>query len=106
MLESSISITSASAVNKPITTTESLGRDIDHFTTLDETMTVTTKELVENNILVVIVDSKLNTVLSATALAMVLVVAVVVFVLVVVQICAHKRKAMVSKSAQIELIKN
>ena len=43
--------------------------------------------------------------LSATALAMVLVVAVFVFVLVVVQICAHKRKAIVSNSAQIELTK-
>ena len=55
---------------------------------------------------VVIADSKLSIVLSATALAMVFAFGVVVFVqTLVVMLCAHKRKAVETKSAKIELIK-
>ena len=93
-------------MNQQVATTESLIRD-DHFTTRDQTSTTELESDKKGDVYVVIADSKLNTVLSATSLALFLVLSVVVFVLVVaiVFLCAHKRRPEESKSAKIELTK-
>ena len=103
--------TSAITVNEPTSTPESLGRDIDQFTTRNQTTASTELGSDKNGDGVYIVieksDPKLNTVLSATSLVIVLVLAVVVLVLVVAMVflCAHKRRPEESKSAKIELTK-
>ena len=103
MPEGLFSTTSAITMNNPTSTTESVGSDIDHFTTGDQTITTTELESdKKGDVYVVIADSKLNTVLSATALAIVLVV-VLVLVVAIVFPCVHKRRAEESKSAKIEL---
>ena len=85
--EGSSLTTSATAMTEPTSTTESLGKDFDHFTTRDQTTGVVPDK---NDVLVVnvIADIKLNTVLSATCLAMFTVLAVVVFVHILVY-CLH-----------------
>ena len=107
MQDGSLSTASAITMNNPTSTTESLGRDVDHFTTRDQTTATTELESDKKGDVYVVIsesDSKLNTVLSATALALFLVLSVVVFVLVVF-LCTHNRRAKESKSTKIELIK-
>ena len=67
MLEGSSLTTSATTINDPTSTTESLGKDIDHFTTRDQTETGVVPDK-ENDVSIVIVDSKLAITLSATSL--------------------------------------
>ena len=102
MPEGSFLTTSATSVNEPTSTTESVGKDIDHFTTREQTETGVVPDK-EDHISIVIVDSKLAITLSATNLAMFIVLAVFVFVqchILVVLLCVHKRK---SKSAKVKL---
>ena len=91
MLEDSLELMSTAMMNKP---------------TRDQTTTGVVPEK-KNDISVVIADSKLNTVLSATSLTLFLVLAVVVFVLVVpiAFLCTHKRRAEESKSARVNSTK-
>ena len=104
MPESSLQTNPATTVNKPTTTTELLGKNIDHSISTDQTATESDKK---GDVYVVIAesDSKVNTVLSATSLALFLVLAIAMFILVVVLLCAHKRKSKGSKSAKVELKK-
>ena len=67
LLEGSSLTTSATTINDPTSTTESLGKDIDHFTTRDQTETGVVPDK-ENDVSIVIVDSKLAITLSATSL--------------------------------------
>ena len=103
MPEGSYLTTSATSMNEPTSTTESLDKDIDHFTTRDQTETGVVPGK-ENDVSVVIVDSKLAITLSVTNLAMFIVLAVVVLVHILVH-CVHKRQTKESKSAKVELTK-
>ena len=101
--EGSFLTTSATTMNELTSTTESLGKDIDHFTTRDQTETGVVSDK-ENDVSIAIVDSKLAISLSATSLASFTVLTVVVFAHILVYY-AHKRKAIESKSAKIKLTK-
>ena len=94
MPEGSFLMTSATNMDEPTSTTESLGKDIDHYTTTDQTTTGITQNK-KSDVSVVVVDSKLSIYLSAASLAMSVALPVVIctFVLVVVLFCVHKRKA-------------
>lgn len=91
-------------MNEPTTTTESLGKNIEHTTSSDRTITTLSGEVPDKNN-DVIVDSNLAISLSASSLALfiALVIIAVLFVLVVVLLCTHKRKAKEFVSANIEL---
>ena len=91
-------------MNKPTSTTESLGEDIDHFTTRDQTTITGLVPDKKDDVSVVNVDSNLNTILSAISLTVSLVFVMVVIVLVVL-FYAHKRELKELKSARVELTK-
>lgn len=105
--EGSLHTVPATTVNRPTSTTESLGNENDHSITTDQTGTTELESDNKGDVYVVIAeyDSKLNTVLSAATLALFLVLAISMFVLVVVLLYAHKRKSKGSKSTKIELTK-
>ena len=88
--------------SKPTGTTESLGEDIDHFTTRDQTTTTGLVPDKKNDVSVVIVDSKLTIILilSAVSLTVSLVLAVIMFVRVVL---LYARKG---KTKELKLAKN
>ena len=105
MPEYSFLTTSATTMNEPTSTTESLGEDIDRITTRDQTTTgfvLDKKNTIDLS--VVIADSKLAIILSAMNLAMFLVSAVIIL-FVVLLVYIHKRKAKEQKSAEIKLTK-
>ena len=108
MPEGSISTTSASTTtttaNKPITTTEILGKDIEHTTSSDQITGVVTD--MKNDEPVVIVDSKLAIIgiyVSGSSLVLSFALPIAIFVLMVVLHYKCKRKAKESESANIEL---
>jgi hypothetical protein len=104
--EDSILITSSTTMNETATTTELLGKDIEHTTSSGQTMTTRVVPDKESDASIVIVDSKFTIVaiyLSASSLALFFALAVAMFVLVVVLLCKRKRKAKESESANIEL---
>ena len=96
--------TTPDAVSRVVTTTKSLGRDMDHSTTRDQRRSMKLESDKKDDVYVVIEDSKLNTVLSAISLTVSLALTVAVFILAVL-LYKHKRKTNVSKSAKIELTK-
>ena len=102
--DGSLSTTSATTAHKLTSTTESLDEDIDHFTSKDQTTTGVLPDR-RNDGSVVIIDSKLTFILSATNLAMFLVLAVVVLALVVAMVLlhAHKQTAKESMSTKLNL---
>ena len=82
-----------------------MGMDIDHSTTRDQRATTESEpDKKDDDVYVVIEDSKLNTVLSAVSLTVSLAFSVAVLILAVL-LYEHKRKIKVSKSANIELTK-
>ena len=107
MPEGSFLTTSATIMNEPTSSTESLGRDIDQFTTRDQITTTELESDKKSDVYILNADIKLNTVLSATSLALFLVLSVFMFVVVVaiVLLCLHKRRPEESNSAKIELTK-
>jgi hypothetical protein len=97
------SATSTAAMNEPTTATEFLGKDFEHATSSDRTMTTGVVPDKENDASIVIVDSKLTIVaiyLSASCLALFIALAIGHMV---VLLCTRKRKAKESESANIEL---
>ena len=99
--------TSATTMNKPTSTTESLGKDIDHFTTRDQTRLVSEKKDVID---VAVVNKDYNLKLhlaislSATFLTLFLILAVAMFVQEgLFYTCIREAKE--SKSAEVELTK-
>ena len=102
--EGSISTTFTTVtMNEPTTTTELLGKDIEHTTSSDQIMTIGEVPDKKNDVSIVIVDSKWAIQLSASSLALFFALAIAMFVLVVVLLCTHKRKAKEPESANIEL---
>ena len=107
--EGSILTTSATTIvtmNEPTTTTELMGKDIEHTTSNDRIITTLVVPDKETDAPNVIVDSKLAIIaiyISASCLALFFALAIAVFVLVVVLLCTHKKKAKKSDSANIEL---
>ena len=82
-----------STVSKVVTTTESLGRDIDRSTTRDQRATMELESDKKDDVYVGIEDSKLNTVLSTISLTISLALTVAVFILAVpVLLYKHKKE--------------
>jgi sensor c-di-GMP phosphodiesterase-like protein len=84
----------------------SLGKDVEHTTSSDQTMTIEIVPDKENDASIVIVDSKLAIIgvyISATSLALSFALVIAMFVLVVVLLCTCKRKDKESESANVEL---
>jgi hypothetical protein len=108
MPEGSTSIISTT-MDEPITTTESLGKDIEHTTSSGQVITIGVVPDKENDASIVIVDSNLATIgiyTSASSLALFFALAIIVIAMIVVMVvllCRHKRKAKESESANTEL---
>ena len=92
-------------MNEPTTTTESLGKDIEHTTSSNQTTGVVTDK--KNDAPVVIVDSKLAIIgiyyVSGSSLVLSFALPIAIFVLVMILHCKCKKKAKKSESANIEL---